>query len=869
MDQEMAFHLDAITRDYVRSGMSEADAARAARKRFGSVLRHKEAGHDVRTAHLDVLTDDVKSGLRQLANAPGFAAVAIVTLALGICVNAAVFAAAKSVLLDALPYAESDRLVRIHGGVANRPGRAPLSAGTINDIGERQHSFASLAAFTDNAIEAVYGGDTGPQIATITWVEPQFFETVGVSVMLGRGFRAADAMSGLVPLSGGQAAAETGTPVVLSHPAWTRLFGRDGNAIGKEVRINGLSRTIIGVLPAGFVGPMGRVDFYFALDRGPVVAHPIFARRSQWLGLLGRLKPGVTQEAATRDVGRIWSELAREFPADNGTLNASAMPLRDAMVGDTRTPLIVLMASAALVLLITCANLAATMLSRALTRRKEFAVRATLGAGRARLVRQLLTESTVLAIAGGAAGVLLAVPALARAHTLASRALPVYADPSLDWTALVVMGAAVVGTGLLFGVAPALAVGRADTRRALDDESRGSSESRQSRRLRGVLVAAQMALCVSLLVGAGLLARSLWAMTQASLGFAPDRLLTGVVQLPARDYSDPQLRILFRQQFEERIRALSGVESVATATSVPTLVRQRSGVSLEGAPATDAQPFVITTVVSDGYFRTLGIPLRQGRTFDAQEGPNSPPTLVISESMARHFWPNGDAIGKRVRLGPDPKSPLIEVIGIVGDVRNDLARPDAEPMAYGSTRRVPAPIVTFLVRAKGDPLGLVTPIERELAALDRGLPLQQVMTLPAVLGAGLASRRLPVLLMTAFGALALLLASVGVYSLFANMTTARVREFGVRMALGSRPGAIAALVLRQGAGWIAAGLAIGALGVGLIARLVRDLLYEVSPFDPLTIGTAVAILVACATLALLIPVRRATRVDAAIALRAQ
>jgi predicted permease len=539
------------------------------------------------------------------------------------------------------------------------------------------------------------------------------------------------------------------------------------------------------------------------------------------------------------------------------------------MVGDTRTPLLVLMVSAALVLLITCANLAATMLSRALSRRREFAVRTALGAGRMRVVRQLLTESTVMAITGGVAGVALASLALDGIGDLASRALPVHAHPSLDWRAILVATVIAIGTGLVFGIAPAIAIGRADNHGTLRDESRGSSESHHSRRLRGLLVAAQLALCVSLLVGTGLLTRSLWAMTGASIGFEPERVLTGVIQIPVRDYSTPEARIQFRRQFEDRVRALPGVESVATATSVPTLVRQRSGVTPEGTPFSQAQPFVISTAVSDDYFRTLRIPLRQGRTFDGQERMDSPRTIVISESMARRFWPNGNAVGSRLRLGPDPKSPLIEVVGIVGDVRNDLARPDAEPMAYASTRQLPIPIVTFLVRTQDDPSAFVRPIERELAALDRGLPLQQVRTLPDVLGAGLAGRRLPVLLMTGFGVLALLLASVGVYSLFANMTATREREFGVRMALGSRPGAIAALVLRQGAGWIAAGLAIGAFGVVLVVRLVQDLLYGIAPFDPLTVVASVVILVACATNALLVPLRRATRVDAAIALRAQ
>jgi putative ABC transport system permease protein len=870
MDQEMAFHLDAITREYVRTGMSEADAARAARKRFGNVQRHKEAGHDARTAYLDHFASDVRSGFRQLVTARGFAFVAIVTLALGIGVNTGVFTVVKSVLLDALPYADADRLVRIHGGgAASTQGRGPLSAGTAEDIAAREQSFTDLAAFVDVSIEAVYGREDGPQIITIAWVEPRFFETLGVPPLLGRTFRGEDAVNAMVALSGGAVGADTGSPVMLSHGAWARLFGTDASVIGREMRINGIPRTVIGILPQTFIAPMGDVDFYLAFDRGPVVANPVTVRRSQWLGLVGRLKPGVTQDMARREVERIWADLVREYPADNGTLRTSAMPLRDAMVGDTRRPLLVLMASAVLVLIITCANLAATVLSRALSRRKEFALRAALGAGRARVVRQLLTESIVLACAGGMAGLLTAVMVLNVLRDLAARALPVHADLSLDSGALLTGVAIALGTGLLFGVAPAVTVARGDTQRTLRDESRGSTESLQSRRTRGMLVAGQMALCVSLLVGAGLLTRSLWAMAGASLGFEPDLVLTGAIQLPARDYSDPESRFQFREQFEQRLRALPGVQSVATATSVPTVVRQRSGVTLEGTPASEAQPFVISAAVSDDYFRTLRIPLRQGRTFDARDRADAPPTLVISESMARRFWPGGDAVGSRLRLGPDPKSPRIEVIGVVGDVRNDRARRDAEPMAYRSTRQIAAPIVTFLMRAQNDPLALTRSVERELAALDRSLPLQRVASLQAVLEDGLADRRLPVVLMTAFGGLALLLSSMGVYSLFASMTAAREREFGVRLALGSRPRAIAGLVLRQGAGWMAAGLLLGTFGIIVVARLVRELLYGVPPFDPLTIGTSVAVLMACAAVALLVPLYRATRVDAVVALRSE
>ena len=869
MDQEMAFHLEAMTRDYVRSGMSEADAARAARKRFGNVLRHKEAGHDTRSGHLDEFVQDVKSGLRQLTGAPTFAVVAAITLALGIGVNAAVFAVVKSALLDALPYADADRLVRVYGGARAQLQRGPLSAGTISDIRDRQRSLASLSAFMDFAFDASYGSDGGPQVVRMAWVEHNFFDTLGVSAARGRVFRREDALSGMVPLTGGALAPDAPSAVMLTDSGWTRLFGADEAVLGRDVRVNGILRHVIGVLPSSYVGPMGVVDFYFAFDLAPVLGNAILVRGSQWLGGVGRLKPGVAHETARDEIATIWSELVRENPADNRALGLATIPLRESMVGNTRTPLLILMASAGLVLFITCANLAGALLSRALSRRKEFAIRAALGAGRGRLVRQLLIESIVLAVAGGAAGIAIAFVTLDRLGEFAARALPGYVTLSLDWGAVLVTGTIALATGLVFGAAPALSIERSHAQTAVREDSRGSSESRRSLRLRGVLVAGQMALCLSLLVGAGLLARSLWMMTGQSLGFEPDGVLSAALQLPLRDYTTPQSRALFRTRLEDELRRLPGVTAVATATSIPTEVRQRSGVILEGAPPSTAPTFVIMAAVSDDYFRTLQIPLRRGRTFGAQDLPNTPTTLVISESLARRFWPDGNAIGQRVRLGPNAQAPLNEIVGIVGDVRNDQARSDAEPMVYASTRQNGAPMLTILVRAQGNLLALAKPMEAAVATLDRGIALQRVMTMPAVLGEGIASRRLPVLLMTGFGVLALLLASVGVYAMFASLAAAREREFGIRLALGSRPSAIAGLVLRQGASWMAAGLAVGAFGIVLVVRLVRDLLYAVSPFDPITLGASVVVLVVCAAVALLIPLRRATRVDAVVALRAQ
>ena len=857
LDEELADALELLVDEKVRSGMDPDAARRAARLELGSLESLKGQVRDARAgASLDTVLQDARYALRLMRRAPGFTALAIATLALGIGANAAIFGVVKSVLLDALPYADADRLALVHphrlDGTAGRP---LLTSRMVRTIAERQRSFESLAAL-DAARDAVLGGDDLARVVRLAWVEPGLFRTLGVSAALGRTFHDDDRAPGYVPVSGGELGPDTARVVLLAHHAWQGLFGSDPGILGRDVRINGIPRTVIGVLPRDFVGLRGQADFYLAFDLAPSLASG-----AGWLGLVGRLKPGVTHEAAGRDIAAVWA--SRDYPEDYDSLGMSTATLRDAMVGSTRTPLLVLLASAALVLLIACANLAAALLSRGLSRRNELAIRAALGAGRRRLVRQLLTESTLLGLAGGGAGLLLAQAGLSLLRGLARPVLPAHTELSLDPGAVLVTAVVALGTGLAFGVVPALSIGGSDAPGTLRDGARGASEGRRPRRLRGLLVAGQMALCASLLAGAGLLARSTWEMATAPLGFDAAGVLTARFRLARAHYPTLEARARFREQLAERLRLLPGVDKVAIANKVPTVDPRRDGFSIEGAPPNTAEPYVAYASVSDDYFRTLRIPLLQGRTFDVSDSAGGPPTAVISESLARRYWPAGEALGARIRLGGTP----VTVIGVVGDVRTDLARLDAEPMTYRSHRQESTFVFCALLRTRGDPLALVRPLEREVAALDPSLPVQHAMTLDAAVGEGLASRRLPILLMTAFAALALLLASVGVYAMFASMAAAREHEFGVRLALGSPPQAIAGLMLRQGAAWMAAGLAGGALATVLVVRLLRGLILGVPPFDPLALGGAVAILMACATLALLVPVRRATRVDPLTALR--
>ena len=867
VDDEIRFHVEERIREYVARGMDPAAAKAAALERLGDLravrsectqLLEEDRMAGARRDWFDDLKQDLRFGVRSAVRTPLFALLAIGTLALGIGANAAVFGVVKSVLLNALPFGDPDRLVRIYSRMEDGSmERSSISAGVTIDVRERQHSFAQLATFYQGVIDVTYAGDATPRVVKAALVGEGFFPTLRVSAARGRTLTDADTKVGAPNVA------------MLSWPAWQRELGGSASAIGKSVRIDGDSYEIVGVLPRGFVGPMGAADFWLPLDISPDLRDPVRARKHHWLAMIGRLAPTATQAMAGREIGRLGADIAREHPESQGGMALWTIPLRDDMVGDTRTPLLVLMASAGLVLVITCANLAGALLSRSLSRRKEFAVRIALGARHGRLVRQLLTESMVLAVAGGAAGLGLAMLGLRALRQLALPVLPAYADLSLDPMAMLVASAITLVTGVAFGLAPALSVGRGNTQGVLRDETRGTSESRRVRRLRGLLVAGQIALCVSLLAGAGLLVRSLWAMATAPLGFDPDGVLTIAVQIPSHAYDKADVRARFFDQLEERLRALPGVSSAASTGELPSPNMNRNGLSIEGVawPAGEGQPFIAYQSVSDDYFRTLRIPLREGRTFGPQDRPGSAQTIVISEGMARRYWPKGGAVGARIRLGPNEAIPWMEVIGVVGDVRGDPARVQPEPMTYASSRQDAWGTRTLLLRANGNPLALVKPVERELAELDPAFAIHDARLLGDVVSDRLSGRRLPVVLMIAFGGLALMLASVGVYAMFASMAAAREREFGVRVALGSSRAAIAALVLRQGGVWMLVGLLAGAAGTVFVSRSIGELLYAVPPFDPIALGAAGTILCLCASVALLVPVRRATKADPIAVLR--
>ncbi|HKU79191.1 MAG TPA: ABC transporter permease [Rhodanobacteraceae bacterium] len=866
VDSELRFHLEERIQANIAAGMNADDARRAAMERFGDVdgvrdecarLLAEERLTRRRRDWFDDLRQDLRFAIRSTAGAPMFTLLAVLTLALGIGANAAMFGVVKSVLFNSLPYADAGRLTRVYTPIRALGDReGAISAGSISDLRERQHSFSSFGAWLPTR-ESIYNPGDNPQIVKVRWVEPALFTTLGVRFIKGTNFREEDGLR------------DTAFVTVIPWKTWQTVFAGAEDVVGKTVRLNNINRTVVGVLPHDFVMPEGDEDYFYPIAIAPFMTDPISVRGSHNFDMVGRLKPGVSQEAADRELRTIGDELERLYAKDNLGIGMLGVPLRDSIVGDTRTPLVVLLASAALVLLITCANLAGALLSRTISRRKEFAVRVALGAGRGRLVRQLLTESIMLAVAGGIAGVFLAIILLGMLRGMSLEAIPRYADLTLDTTALIVTFIVALLTGLAFGLGPALSVGRADPQGTLRDETRGTTETTRTRQMRGVLVAGQIALCLSLLAAAGLLGRSLWAMTHAPLGFNGERMLTFTVQLPTARYRGPAERANFHAQFAERLQALPGVQGVALTSGLPTNITNRNGLFVEHRPwgPNEPVPFMTTSRVSDSYFDVFEIPVRQGRTFSTADLPDVPPVAVINEEMARRYWPDGNAVGSRFRWGPpNPDQPWTTIIGVVGNMRNSPTALGPEPMMFFPLRQVPFG-ENVAIKTTGNPSEITNSVRTVLRAIDPGLPMYQISTMQKVIDRGYAARRLPVLLMMGFGVLALLVASVGIYAMFATMATAREREFGVRMALGSSRGAVAGLVIRQGGVWMALGLLLGSAGVFAATRLVRSQLFGVPEFDPLTIGAAVLALAICAGAALLVPVRKATRVDPITVLR--
>jgi predicted permease len=864
LDEELRFHLEKEIEQNRARGMSAEEARFAALRSFGGVEQVKEESRDVRGVRfVEELWQDLRYGARMLRKKPGFTLIAIVTLALGIGANTTIFSVVNAVWLRSLPYPEADQLALVwHRNLKQLAGvdNADLTPGNYLDLLRQNQSFEQMAAFNDHDFNLTGRGE--PERLQGQLVSAALFPLLKVAPAAGRVFTEADDREGAARV------------VILSYGLWQRRFGGQTDVIGQTLTLNELPYTVVGVMPQGFVVPEGNAELWAPIAFGAAAAND---RGSFYLYAIARLKPGVTLTAVQTEADVIADNLTQAYPKSNTDLGFSVVSLHEHKVSAFKQSLLVLVGAVAFVLLIACVNVANLLLARAAVREKELAVRAALGAGRQRLIRQLLTESTLLALCGGGVGLLLAVWGI-NALKLISPAGPGTIarldEVNLDWRVLgFTLGVACL-TGIIFGLAPALQISKPDLQYALKEGGRGSS-SAAGQRLRGLLIVAEVALSLVLLVGAGLLMRSFIRLQNVDPGFDTERLLTlGVVmsQDKARDLSGISN---FYQQVIERVQALPGVEAASVATVAPIVTAgRRSAIVLEDKP--DPPPGIPqlanNRVVSPDYFRTLGVPLRTGRLLSAQDNLQAPAVTVINEAMARRYWGDEDPVGKRFKFGSrEAKTPWLTVVGVVGDVRQAGLNSDSLPELYTpftqEHQRFVRPRVLFIRTTGDDPLNLVAAVKSQIWAVDKDQPINDVRTMEEIVARSLAPRRFNLLLLGAFAVLALTLASLGIYGVISYAVSQRTREIGVRLALGAQPRDVLTLVLSRGMRPALIGVAIGLMGALALTRVMESLLFGVSATDPLTFALIALLLTLVALLACYLPARRATKVDPMIALR--
>ena len=865
LDDELRFYFDMRTRELAEQGMREADARHEAMREFGDLEYTKRycLAEDAMSTRAEQRTDlvaelqqDVAHSWRLLRRAPGFAAVALITIALGVGANTAIFSVVNGLLLRDLPYGEADQLVRVWGdnGDANN-ARSQIAAGDFIDLSSRQRSFTALGAFAWGG--GTYIGPNDPVQLAGARVDANVFRILGVRPYLGRTFAPGDDSTGVAPT------------VLLAYGAWRRVFGGDSTIVGRTINLSGRSRTVIGVLPPSFFFPtMSEAEIFTPLDLTPILRDVNRVRKFRNLAAVGRLRPGLTAGRARAELRDIMRQLERDYPQSNTGKSVTVVGMRDAVVGDTRPAVMVLFGASLLVLLIACANVAGMLLSRAVSRRHELAVRTALGAGRRRLVRQMMTESLVLALCGGIVGLALAVWGTRALVASAADRLPAASQVVVDGNVLMTALLVTIACGVVFGLVPALAASRG-VHLALKDAGRGASGGASRHRMRTALVTGQLALAAVLLVGAGLLMRSLIRLQQTDLGYSIDSTLTFEIVLVGERYNKDAAQDAFFDGLYQRLGALPGVVAVGGSGNIPMRGGASASLAIDGRPQPEGKlPEVGYQPVSDDLFKAMGVPLKRGRTFGPQDRSDAPGVVILSESLVRAFWPNGDAIGARIRLGPNPNDPWHTVVGVVGDVRMGAAG-DSRPTAYVSARQDHWGGMAIVVRTSVDPMSLLPAVRREVRAIDRTIPVAEARSMRQVQSMVLTDRRLPMQLMSVFAFVALALAAVGVYGVMAYSVAARTREIGVRVALGAQPSDVFAMVVRQGMGAAAVGLTAGLLGAAALGRVLTSLLYGVRPTDALTFGGTAAVLLVVVMAACLVPARRAVRVDPLEALRSE
>ena len=809
------------------------------------------------------LLQDLKYGLRMLAKNPGFTAVAVLTLALGIGANTAVFSVVNTVLLKPLPYAEPDRLVAVESmNTRDAPIPNSLSYPDFFDFRAQNHVFDHLVTSRDTNM--VLTGVGQPQQLDGEMVTWDLFPALGIMPQLGRGFLQSEEAAGT-------------HVVVLSYALWQRQFGGDHGIVGGAITLDRKPYTVVGVAPAGFAFPVNEPDIQLwttiAADReAPPGDQPITEERgAHLLRALGRLKPGVSIEQARADLNVIAEALAKQYPDSNTNFRqASVRPALQTLVGDSRMPLLILLGAVGLVLLIACANIANLLLARTTAREHEMAVRSAMGASQVRVVRQLLTESLLLAILGGTAGVVLAEYALRFVLPLGGQGIPRLAQASIDGRVLGFSLLLAFLASLLFGMAPALQASKIDLASSLKEQTRGGTDRHD--RVRGALVIGQVTLGLVLVSGAGLLMASFLHLQESDLGLRPDHLLTYWFSLPEPQYNAAQ-EVAFYDQLLERMRALPGVQSAAGVWPLP-LGGDSATVSfnIEERPAPQpSRPSARMAFATPGYFSTAGIPLLRGRFFTEYDDEKAPPVLIVNKAFADKFFQGEDVIGKRITpgaTGPGQKDESIhEIVGVVGSAKLFALDAEPKPIYYFPYKQLAWMPPVVMLRTAVPPRTLESAIRRQMAALDPLVPVFQVRTMDELLSTQVIQPRFHTLLLGCFAGIALLLTVVGLYGVVAYSVTRRTREIGVRIALGAGRSTVLFMVLKQALVLVLIGLPLGLAGALAGGELLRGMLYGIKPFDPVVLAIACCLIGLTGALAAYIPARRATQVDPMVALR--
>jgi len=813
---------------------------------------------------MQTLWQDLRYGLRMLAKAPGFAAVAIFTLALGIGATTTIFSVVHAVLLQPLPFPEPERLVAATGSDArnNEHGR-PLSYPDFADLRKQSRTLESLAAYDSADFTLTGGGE--PLHVHGEAVSASLFDVLRVTPALGRAFNSAEDQAGT-------------HVVILSHGLWKDRFAADPNIVGKSIRLDGELYSVVGVMPADFQFPLASEPrALWTTMSGMLTAalgddKPIAEQRgAHFLGAIGRLRPGVTLPQGNQDAASVAAALEKQFPDTNGHLGMGVQSQINALVGDVRPVLLMVLGAVVFLLLIACANTANLLLSRAAGRQREIAIRVSMGAGRARVLRQLLTESVLLSLAGGVFGLLIAVWGTKLFATLAIGQIPRLKSATVDLPVLGFTLAIALLTGVLFGLAPATHALRFDLFHSLKEGGRNATEGKSHSRLRSLLVIGEVSLSVVLLIGASLLLESMVHLVRQSPGFDPSGILSCNINLPDVRYAKPEQSILFYQQLLERLRAIPGVKHASAVLPLPLANDSiRTTFEIAGQPVAESdKPRTYFRSVDPDYFETMRIPLIAGREFSARDTRDGAQVVIINETLAKKFFPNEDPIGKHIKPGVSDNGPekMREIVGVVGDVKHRTLWQESDPESYVSYDQAAIGGLYVVVRTAGNPLSVLPEIRAQVRALDPELPIYAAQTMDDYVSASVAGRKFVSILCGVFAATGLLLAIVGLFGVMSYTVAQRTHELGVRVAVGAEKLDILRLILRQGMSMTFAGIVVGLIGTLAISRVLTSELFGIAPTDPLTfIGVAI-LLAGVALAACYLPARRATRVDPMVALR--